>query len=186
MTAKTHGLRPTLRHLLILNAYFAILFAVLLPISRLPAPLPGAWGRLALYSFALPVSPLIATVLVMLFERPGPVKKWLVALISRLVLPSMALWLDLLVAAQMAAGAYRFKAGPFLIVLLLNAFLVMFALIQLPPMIPSKCPRCGTRTLLPVRIYLRSLKGQSEARWCAGCGKTFRGDEEVEPRASLG
>jgi hypothetical protein len=186
MTAKTYGLRPTLRHLLILNAYFAILLAILLPVSRLPVALPGVWAMLFPYSLALPVSPLIVTVLVMLFEQPGPAKKWLVALSSRLVLPSLALWLDLLIAVQMATGVYRFKAGPFLIVLLLNAFLVMFALVQLPPLIPSKCPRCGTRTLLPVRIYLRSLQGQHEARWCARCGRTFRGDEEVEPRASLG
>src|SRR5262249_52091350 len=121
MSAGAQGLRPTIRHVMILNAYFAILFWIVFAAARRPLNLPGRLGVLFPYALALPVSPLIVTVLVMLFERRGPAKKWFVALCSRLILPALALWLDLLVVVELAAGQRPLKGGPFLIVFLFNA-----------------------------------------------------------------
>src|SRR5262245_25875273 len=74
-----HGIRPTLRHLMILVVGSALL-------SAAAAPLPA--------SVMLPLAPALLVVLLILFDRPGPAKYWLAGLLGSLTFPAVVAWGD--------------------------------------------------------------------------------------------
>src|SRR4051794_39680798 len=81
-----YGLRPTLRHLMILVVHFALL-------SALVAPLVGR-GQFGLMTLLVPVSLPLLSLLVFLLDRPSPAKYWLAGLIASLFFPSFVAWCD--------------------------------------------------------------------------------------------
>src|SRR3954451_11580901 len=87
---RPYGLRPTLRHLMILVVHFALLLGLIAPLLR-----GGMYGVL---TFLLPLSPPLLSLLVLVFDRPSPAKYWLVGLLASLFLPSLVVWVNLIAA----------------------------------------------------------------------------------------
>src|SRR5437764_11097233 len=110
-----YGLRPTLRHLMILVVHFAVLFALIAPLLR-----GGLYG---LVTFLLPLSPPLLAVLVLAFDRPSPAKYWFVGLLASLSFPGFVLWCDLIGVLAWRSGWW--PVGVLLVLLVLNTFGVM-------------------------------------------------------------
>jgi hypothetical protein len=148
-------LRPTLRHLMILVVHFALLFGLIAPLLR-----GGMYGVL---TFLLPLSPPLLSLLVLVFDRPGPAKYWLVGLLASLFLPSLVVWVNLIAALAWILGSRQ--VGAFLLILLLVVNPVgLGSVVRLARRLPRRCPECGLRSLLP-------LGGRSSGLlWCASCG----------------
>src|SRR4051795_12848971 len=90
---RPYGLRPTLRHLMILVLYGAALCAIFTPAFRqMP---PTRMAVIELFSFSVFFSPLILVILFRLLDRPGPVRDWIVAVLLSLMLPCMVIHITL-------------------------------------------------------------------------------------------
>ena len=142
-----HGLHPTLRHLMILVVYFALVFALAAPLLRA--------GEAAQLTLLLPLTPPLLALLVLMFDRPGPVKYWLVGLIASPTLLGFVAWLDFLAVAMGTHGLDRV----FPLLVLLNV-LALSSLVLVFKRLPKRCPECGKRSMLPL----------AQLRWCASCG----------------
>ena len=149
-----YGLRPTLRHQMILVLHFAVLFALVAPVLR------GRWG--AGWTLLLPLSPPLLAVLVLAFDRPNPAKYWLVGLVASTFLPTLVVWCDLIWVVAWIQGARQFGAFA-LLLLVLNA-VGLWSIRRLARRLPRRCPECGLRSFLPLGD--RSLR----LLWCASCG----------------
>jgi hypothetical protein len=145
-----YGMRPTLRHLMILVVYVAL--ASWMFRQAPPELLP----------FLLPVSPPLLALIVLLFERPSPAKYWLVGLLASFFFPALATWCDVM-AWQYAPVPSSLLFGLFVINSLALAWLVRIARRW-----PRRCPDCRLRSLLPLGRRGKGL------RWCASCGFTQR------------
>jgi DNA-directed RNA polymerase subunit RPC12/RpoP len=144
---RPNGLRPTLRHLMILVVHSALLFSLVAPFLRS--------GSLLVASIALPLSPPLLAGLVLLLDAPGPVKYWLVGLIASPTLLGFVAWLDFIAVAMGRHGLDRV----FPLLVLLNV-LGLASLFLIYKRLPGRCPECGKRSMLPL----------AQLRWCASCG----------------
>jgi hypothetical protein len=156
-----HGVRPTLRHLMILTVAVALLSAVAAPMVR-----HGPNGSdLAQATSVVIFAPALLGLLVFMMDRPGPVKNWLAGLLLQFTYPVVVVWADGL--------AYEFGQGRRLFwpLVVLNA-LTIPSLLRIVNRLPERCPQCGLRALLPLGRFNLTL------RWCASCGHSVpRGEK---------
>jgi hypothetical protein len=148
-----HGVRPTLRHLMIVVVAVALLSSVAAPMVR-----HGVNGSdLAQATSVVIFAPALLGLLVFMMDRPGPVKNWLAGLLLQFTYPVLVVWSDVL--------TYWFGQGRRLFwpLVVLNA-LAIPSLLRMVNRLPRRCPQCGLRSLLPL--------GQraSKLQWCASCG----------------
>jgi hypothetical protein len=153
-----YGLRPTLRHLMILVVHFALL-------SALAAPLVKG-GEFGLMTLLLPVSLPLLSLLIFLFDRPSPAKYWLAGLLTSLFLPSFVAWCDVL--AAVAWALVWTHAAMWFLLIVLNS-LAVTSILGVVRRLPRRCPECGLRSLLPLG------RRSSGLLWCASCGFRARG-----------
>jgi hypothetical protein len=151
---QTGGLRPTLRQLLILVLFFALVSAVMVP--------PLKSGSYLIASFVLPFTLPILAVLILLFDRRGPIKFWLVGLLASLFLPAVVVWVDAMVAIALGPQITQWSvssAQGIVILVILNS-LGISVLFRVRRYWPRRCPECRSRALLPL----------GRVQWCAACG----------------
>jgi hypothetical protein len=154
-----YGLRPTLRQLMIL-----VLFAAI--VSSLTAPsLRGKslWTNYLLISMVLITSPLVLAMLILFLDRPGPAKYWLVGLVASLSWPAYVLWLDWFF---LSLGEWR--NGWIICLVIINLF-GLGSLFRIYRKLPKFCPACKEHALLPLG------RARNRFYWCASCGS--KGDQ---------
>jgi hypothetical protein len=161
-TEHPYGLLPTRRHGAILALFLALLSAALIPFSALVRVSGGANTP---FLVALLVPWLLGTLIVM-FDRPGPVRNWAGPLLISLFYPTLALSYDWAIVAQWV----RSGSPPDLRVALVGnvALLGGFSLYA-ASMLPRRCPACGQRGLIPLLRLWRQERRTSKTRWCASC-----------------
>jgi len=168
---RTYGLRPTLRHLMILVLYGAALCAVFTSSFRqMPPTLKGV---IELFSFSVFFSPLILWILFRLLDRPGPVRDWIVGVLISLFLPCMAIHFTLTIfVIRPGRHSMTFMIFTLLYVLFLTWYVLHHVV---PTLWPSLCPTCGVRSLIPLKDRLRRIPPvPQQTRWCASCGSKYR------------
>ena len=159
---RPYGLRPTLRHLMILVVGAAVL-------SALAAPLRPQMGNGVTFFLLLPLGPPLLATLVLLLDRPGPVKYWLVGLLGSLFLPACFAALDGLALLWVWSRGLPGPGSPPVRGGLIASLVVanLFGLVELARVVrrlPGRCPECGRRAVLPL----------AGLRWCATCGEKVR------------
>jgi hypothetical protein len=155
-----HGVRLTLRHLMILVLHVALMSAAAVPLARRGAYFPDQFQA----SLILAMAPGVLAVLVLVLDRPGPVRFWLAGLIASLTLPAVVTWADWLAWAFGAWPRYAWA------IVILNA-LGLATLLRVARRLPGRCPACGLKSLLPL-----GRRGPKGLRWCASCGTSRRGE----------
>src|SRR5262249_7502511 len=131
--------RFTIRHLLILIAYLAILFKFVIPLLAVVGHLTG-WSAV---TPILLISPPLVGLLVMIIERPGPLKNWCVSFLNVLFFPALVLNQDV---HWLLKYVYHGTAPAFLPMLLLNGIVFPFAFVYCGRLVPNRCPSCQRRT----------------------------------------
>jgi hypothetical protein len=147
------ALRPTLRQLMIVVGYAAVVSALAAPLLRSGATPIERWTATLL----VPLSPPLLAMLILLFDRPTPSKYWLVGLLASLFGPLFVLWYDALSLAWSPGGGLG--RVPLVVLVVLNLLMVA-SLARLAKRLLRRCPDCERRSLLPVGRLL----------WCASCG----------------
>jgi hypothetical protein len=147
-----YGLRPTLRHVMILVVFAAVVSALF----------RGAPGEVV--TLVLPLTPPLLAVLVFVFERPSPAKYWLCGLLASMFVPAVAAWFDL------TAWRYGEKTMVALALVPVNGLALVWVG-RFVRRLPAACPGCGLRSLLPLGRRARGM------RWCASCGFTERAEQ---------
>ena len=160
------GLRPTLRHWMIVVAHFALAFAILAPVVHQATPAGISNAALATLLF----SPWALAVLVLLLDRPGPLKFWAAPLLFVSFSPLVALCYDVVVLVNYLNLQVRPNLGMCLVVNVV--FLGAFA-VYLAGMGPTSCPGCSRRALIPWMTPWGRVRRFSKTRWCACCGATY-------------
>lgn len=161
--APAHGLRLTLRHQAILVAHCALLLVVLRPY----VDTGGRWAYFNATIAALLISPWLLAALVLVFDRPGPLKYWLAPLSLSLLGPILALCYDLNAAASWTANG---TPPRILLTVAVNAFFIGSFLVYLRHAGPTTCPTCSRRALVPLYSVSGTTPRTSSTRWCAACG----------------
>jgi hypothetical protein len=174
----SNGFPVTFRHLAILVAYFAILFKVFIPLVENAGKLVQSAGIQTTTSIALAVlliSPPLLTLLVVVIERPGPLKNWAVSLLLCLFFPALVLNHDCRVLFAYLESGQRPTLWA---TLLVNALVLPHTLTFVRKMVPRPCPSCRWRTLVPLLRVFRKDKRTAKTCWCASCGAVFWKDLE--------
>src|SRR5206468_209130 len=94
------------------------------------------------------VSPWLLGILVLLVERKGPVKYWAAPLLLSLTTPALAIshnWVILDVWRRTGHVPHA------IVSLLINVALIGTFSLFLASMYPGSCPKCGHRSLIPLR-----------------------------------
>jgi hypothetical protein len=164
-------IRFTFRPLLILIAFVAIHLEFIIPALRV-AGYQSAWSLVTPLVLASP--PLLAA-LVMIIGRGGPVKNWCVSFLNLVFLPALALAYD---GAAVRDYAHHGRTPPFLPTLLLNLVVIAQVLAYRARLIPSRCPNCQRRTLIPLMRLFQNEPRSSNTHWCAVCGGKVWKDTE--------
>lgn len=161
-----HGFRLTLRHQMILVAYFAALFAVLVPVVEGSGPSAAFNAVLT----TLLLSPWLLAALELALDRPDPLKYWSAPLLQILFAPAVAVSYDL---ALFSGWVEQGTVSSILPTLLIKGVCFGVFAVYLSAVYPAPCPSCGQRTLIPVFfLWGRSLR-TLRSRWCASCGAAF-------------
>jgi hypothetical protein len=160
------GLRPTLRHWLIVVVLFALASAILAPVVHQATPAHLTNAALA----TLLLSPWALAVLILALDRPGPVKFWAAPLLFVSFSPLLALCYDALVLVNYLNYGVKPNPGVCLFVNLVfhGAFVVYLAYMG-----PTSCPGCGRRALIPWMTLWGRVRRFSKTRWCACCGARY-------------
>ena len=160
------GLRLRVRHLLIVVAYFAILLGILVPVLKHY----GSSGMINATQAILIVSPWLLGILVLVVERKGPVKYWAAPLLLSLTSPALAICHDWVILDMWR----RSGVAPHAIVsLLINFVLIGSFSLFFASMFPGCCPKCGHRSLIPLRDVWGGGRRMSKTRWCGSCGAQY-------------
>jgi hypothetical protein len=173
-------LRLTLRRQSILVASFALITGVLVPVvSRM-----GSSGIVNPTLMLLLLTPWVLGMLVLVFDRRGPVKYWAAPLLVSLIAPALIICLNWRVVQTWIV--YRTIPGviPTLVV---NFCLIAAFMRFLTRMSPRRCPKCGRWTLIPLRSFRGVEARTANTRWCGSCGakywRTDKGEDwKVERR----
>jgi hypothetical protein len=165
------GHRFTFRHFLILSVYFAVLFKVVIPLSRYA----GGTRIGSIVLGALLLSPPLLALLVALIERPGPLKNWALSLLLCLFFPALVLNHDYAVVRDHLIRGTRPTLWA---TLLINAVVLTNTLPYIGRMVPRRCPNCRRRTLVPLLRLLKKDKRTAKTCWCASCGADFWKDRQ--------
>jgi hypothetical protein len=161
-----YGLRPTLRHLMILVVHFALIFGLI-------ARIPQGIRHESMVFLLLPGSPPLLAVLVLILDRPSPAKYWLCGWLASLSFPVFVLWCDSIGVFAWRDGWWNSAMTP--ILFLLNTF-GLVALFVLLGRLPRPCPDCGWRSLLPLGGF------KPRIFWCASCGFQQKAGGSVRTR----
>jgi hypothetical protein len=178
-TKRPEGFRLELRHLAMVVVFFALFTTVLIPVAnRL-----GARGILNPPLLLLVTSPWLLGVLILVFERKGPLKYWAAPLLLSLIAPAMATCHDW----RFLQGDFRsHTAREILDTLLLNVALIGAFTLFVLRMTPLRCPECANCTMIPLRGLWGPEQRTVNTRWCAACGakywKTCEGEWREERR----
>lgn len=155
--SQPHGLRLTLRRIMIAVAVVAVLSAVASPLMK---PGTSGYDRL-MASLVLPFAPLMLAVFLFLFDRAGLVKFWLTGLLASLFLPAFVAWFDVTAWLLLSRTQWR-VALPLVVGLNVLALLVLYRIFK--RYTPGRCPECGRRAVIAIGRTKNGL------RWCASCG----------------
>ena len=142
-----HGLRPNIRHLMILVLDVALLSAL----ARL---VPG--GITGMLFIILGLSPPVLALLVLVLDRPSPAKYWLAGLLASLFLPCLAVAFDGLAATF---WWYVQQSRGLVFLLLVMNVVGAVALVRVLWILPRRCPECGLRAWLPLGRWTSALFG---------------------------
>jgi hypothetical protein len=161
--ARPRGLRLTIRHQMILVAYFALVFMIF----NAQQGKVGAigWEDGTLWTVLL--SPWILGGLVMLLDQPGPIRNWAVSGLLMTFSPALVIQHDyyalkgLLETGRMAHPLQS---------LLFNAFFLGSFAVYWYHMGIARCPQCARRALIPLMRLWGQAPRTSKTRWCASCG----------------
>jgi hypothetical protein len=165
-THRPDQLRMTLRRGSILVAAFAVISGILAPVlHRL-----GATGFVNPTLMILLLSPWVLGFLVLLLDRPGPVKYWAAPLLVSLMAPALVACHDWI----MIQTWIQYGTLPSLLsTLILNLSLIASFLAYVFYMSPRRCPRCQSRALIPLLDRLGKEKRISNTRWCGAYGSQY-------------
>jgi hypothetical protein len=160
-----------LRHLLIVFAYLAVLFKVVVPALRFS----GLRAPSSLIMAVVLISPPLLALLALMIERPGALKSWCVIFLNALFFPAVVLNHDFVALL----GYLREGRAPVLwVTVVLN--LVGLACVSrfAGKLLPRICPRCARRALIPlIRLGKRESRS-SNTSWCGSCGGKFWKDRD--------
>jgi hypothetical protein len=163
--------RFTIRQLLILIAYLTLVFEFVIPLLAIAG---GRSGWSAVTPILL-ISPPLLALLVMVFERPGPLKNWCVSFLNLLFFPALVLNHDV----QSLRDYVHHGTTPALLpMLLLNGIVFAYVHAYRGRLVPNRCPGCQRRTLIPLLQLFKTEKRSSNTCWCASCGGKFWKDRE--------
>ncbi len=159
---KLHGLHPTLRQLMIVVAFSAVLSAAVALVVR--DELPGVRGVIIAMGF-LP-SPLVLAWMLRRLDRPGPIREWACSILGLMPFLIFAAWWSWLMTGRHLPTPMRMPPT-YVSITVVAAFLVVFAngVIEL---IPVRCPTCLRFTSIPTG------RRRERTRWCASCDGRFR------------
>jgi hypothetical protein len=146
--------------------YFAVLFALVHAITRRGGTdVVGACVATVLLG-----SPWLLGLLVMAFDRPGPLRNWVISSLLVLFSPALALHYDWTLARDYCqVGSLP---SP-LLILSLNLFFLGSYAVYWRAMGPQPCPSCHRRSLIPLMHLWGQTPRTSKTRWCASCGSLF-------------
>jgi hypothetical protein len=178
---RSYGLRFTVRQQMILVSSLAILFALCSHFQKTS----GSEPSVNLMSWAIVLEPWLFGMLLLLFDRPGPAKNWMVLCVFTLFSPAIAIAHDSIVIAQWTkSGNVSSPAVTFLFnVFFFGAFGAFWR-----SMGPATCPACGRWSLIPLVNLWGQTKRTEKTRWCATCGGLYwrkgRGEWLIERRST--
>jgi hypothetical protein len=156
---------------LILIAYLAILLKFVIPIVTIAGHRTG-WSAV---TPILLISPPLLALLVMIIERPGPLKNWCVSFLNLLFFPALVLNHDV---QSLLDYVHRGTAPALLPMLVLNGMVFAYVLVYRGRLVPNRCPACQRRALIPLMRLFKNEKRSSNTCWCASCGGKFWKDKE--------
>lgn len=173
--ATSRGLRPTRRQWCIFGAYTSTVVAVA-SFARVVEARGGGW---TIVPAALLLSPWLLGILIIAFDRPGPLRNWMGPVLLSLFYPGVALWYDVASLAEWVRfGQYPAWAfAVFLNVVFLGGFTAYIV-----SMGPRRCPRCSRRALIPLLRLGKQEQRTAKTRWCAACGAQLWRDLEGQWR----
>jgi hypothetical protein len=180
-SAPLAGLRLTLRDQAIAVAFAALMCAVLANLLKGAGPDDYQTASRVL----LLLSPWVLAGLFMLFERPGPIKDWLVACVLFAFYPALVLYHDVAVVHGIVLNG---SAPKLAMTLTFNALILGSTGLFYHRMRPIPCPTCSRRTLIPLIRLMGQSRRIQKTRWCAACGGQFwrdlHGAWRIERRAT--
>jgi len=132
-------------------------------------------GGYNLLPLLLLFAPWLLGVLVVLLDRPGPLRNWMGPLLVSLFYPCIALWYD---GAALVAWFRLGHAPAWAFAVPFNALLLGGFLAYLTRVYPRRCPDCGQRSLVPF-VRLGKKDGRTrQTRGCASCGVHLCKDDQ--------
>jgi hypothetical protein len=158
--------------MMILVLYFALLFTY---VTRSIGSALPSWSNMALMlSIAVVFTPLTLAVLYRLLDRPGPVRDWIVGLSWSLLRPALAIqgnvFTTLFLLGSQRTRHYIVATASIVV----NLCLIRWLVFTLPAVLPSCCPRCGRKSLIPARTPRIGAPPTHRTHWCASCGSRYR------------
>jgi hypothetical protein len=156
---------------MILVAYIVIVLRFIIPAHEIL----GHYSVWDSASLVFMVSPLLLGVLVMIFERPGPLKNWWVSFLNLLFFPALVLNHDVV---SLLNYVQHGRAPALLPALLLNGMVLAFVLVFRDRLFLGSCPNCRRWTLIPLMRLFKNEERSSNTCWCAACGSKYWKDRE--------
>src|SRR5262249_6340492 len=141
----THGgFQFTRRHALILSIHLLVLFGAITPVLERSV----RFSTLSVVLSAFVLTPPLLALLVMLIDRPGPVKNWGFLLLLVLLYPALAVSHDVQAVSDYLTSG---KVPNAQVLFLINAMVLPVSIVYAARMMPRPCPGCCMRTLVPLR-----------------------------------
>ena len=168
----------TVRHMVIIILYLAILFQLIIPVVKLA----GCSNAGSIVLGTLVLSPIALAILVGLIEPWGALKNWVLAVLILLFFPALVLHHD---CAALVTNLESGRRPTLWATLLVNSVVFINCLPLIAKMVPSLCPRCGQRTLVPLTQIFREDKRTANTCWCACCGAMHWKDREGNWRVEV-
>jgi hypothetical protein len=165
------SLRFTFRHLLILVAYLVVLFYIVLPALAVA----GRHGPRNVLVPVVLITPPLAALLVMIFERAGPLKNWCVLFLNVLFFPAVVLNHD---CVALLTYLHRGRPPVLWVTVVLNVAAFAYLLKYSGRILPRRCPGCRRWTLIPLIRLFKQENRSVKTSWCASCGGKFWKDHE--------
>ena len=165
------GLKTTKRQLWIL-----LLFAVLwILIYAKLTEIHQRTGLINAKPLAVLYTPWLLGVLVILIDRPGPVRNWLGPLLISVFYPTLCLWYDFDASSK---WMHHGTAPTWFLLIPMNILVFGGFAVYLARMSPKRCPTCERRALIPLLRLLKQDRRTVNTHWCAACGAKLWKDQE--------
>jgi hypothetical protein len=126
--------------------------------------LPGSW------TFLLLISPWMVGMMIMVFDRKGPVRNWLGATVHSAFYPlALIVYNGAIVEHWRRSGTLSHPVTVVLLNLLLLSCFAFFA----HCFWPRRCLSCGQRSLIPLMPFAFREQRSNSTHWCASCGVQY-------------